>query len=138
MKNQERNGKLSLDSIVGISRQNFVSPEMVVETSTGIEIFDCPRSIPIDVSNLFVLSTDATETYFRNAEYLSNQLKTNLSEQQLVSIATELQCMPFRGENTRVDSSLVLECIVDRVCFYPWKYETFYVSDIFLCIGYVK
>ncbi|GJQ15923.1 hypothetical protein GpartN1_g7714.t1 [Galdieria partita] len=60
-----------------------------------------------------------------NADYLSNQL-SKLSEQQLIELAVELECLPYRGANICVDSSLVLSCIVERISFYPWKYETFH------------
>ncbi|GJD07215.1 Intron-binding protein aquarius [Galdieria sulphuraria] len=60
-----------------------------------------------------------------NTDYLSSQLYT-LTEKQLIQLAIELECLPYRGENIQVDSSLLVACIVDQVSFYPWKYETFY------------
>jgi len=62
-----------------------------------------------------------------NAEYLSEQLEKHLSKEQLIQLAIQLECFPYRDdENTCVDDSLLLECIVNRIVFYPWKYETFY------------
>jgi len=118
-------------SIIGISRQNIIFTKVCIQASAKVEIISCCWSLSIDVSTCAFFYFIHSPLY-RNAEYLSEQLEKHLSKEQLIQLAIQLECFPYRDdENTCVDDSLLLECIVNRIVFYPWKYETFYVSSLY-------